>query len=316
MRRGPTWRSIAAVTLALSLCAASPAFGGEAAAADFFRAGRAAYARKDYRAAATAFDAAFREAPHAAVKYNAALAWELAREPARAADAFEAALASGQGLSAEQEKDARARLGRLEDDLARLEVAAPPGTLVSVAHLERAQAPLAAHVAAGDHELVASLPDGGERRRRVRAQVGKVTSVRFAAAAETAAGSTRTDTSADSAAAVTTVDAPSAQRASDGSALRTAGWVTIGFGGASAIAAVALGVAALDARDDWEADNTPGNQETLDRAATLRTWTNVAWVAAGTFAAAGVIMIVVAAEQDSQVTLHVGPAGGALRGAF
>ncbi|MEJ7733696.1 MAG: hypothetical protein WKG00_31435, partial [Polyangiaceae bacterium] len=79
-------------------CAPCAAHAGDSTVADdFFRAGSAAYARRDYRAAAAAFDAADREAPHAAAKYNAARAAAPAAAPARAADALQRALEAPSG---------------------------------------------------------------------------------------------------------------------------------------------------------------------------------------------------------------------------
>ncbi len=131
-----------------SLGATRPARADEASAAETFRAGAAAYARGEYRAAALAFEAAFHEQPHAAALYNAGRSWAAAGAQSRAADAYAAALQAS-GLDSAQEADSRARLEELEAALGTVQVTAPAGALVSLEHVERAPAPVLVHVTPG-----------------------------------------------------------------------------------------------------------------------------------------------------------------------
>jgi hypothetical protein len=87
---------------------------------------------------------------------------------------------------------------------------------------------------------------------------------------------------------------PPAKGPTDGdssSTTRTAAWITLGASAAFAGTAVVLGLGTLSARDAFDASgDTSASQR--DQALTLRTWTNVAWVAAGAAAVTGVVLFV------------------------
>jgi hypothetical protein len=284
--------------------AAAGADDRDAAAQEIFRAGSAAYERGEFRAAALAFEAAHREAPHAAALYNAGIAWEAAKENGRAADAYEAALGLG-GLEAGQDRDARAHLAALERMLARVEVRAPSGALVSLAHAEGRAAPVAVHVQAGAHEVRVTLVDGRALSRGVRV-----------AAAERAVVTIEAPPAIDAPALLPRVaqrpgvPAPAPAPPDEGSLpLRPIGWAALGGGVLIGGAAVALGVAALDQRDAYNASGHR-DADARDAAAGLRTWTNVAWVGAGVLALSGVVLLL-AAPSGEPVKTSV--AGGRVR---
>lgn len=72
---------------------------------------------------------------------------------------------------------------------------------------------------------------------------------------------------------------------------RTAGWVGIGAAGVFSASAVVLGLATLNARDDFSASgNTDASLR--DRALTFRTMTNVAWAAAAVSSIGGITLLV------------------------
>src|SRR5262249_18379824 len=121
-------------------------------APEFFRAAVAAYERGDYRAAAIAFDEAYRRAPRAAVRYNAGLAWEAAGALARAADAY-GAVADSPDLDEPSRSDAQGRLAKLNAQLGTVRVTDPVGELVSIAHAERVRIPCVIHLRGGEYEL-------------------------------------------------------------------------------------------------------------------------------------------------------------------
>lgn len=156
----------------------SPARADEASAAETFRAGTAAYARGEYRAAALAFEAAFHEQPHAAALYNAGRSWAAAGAQPRAADAYAAALRAS-GLDSAQEADSRARLQELEASLGSVLVTAPSGALVSLEHVERAPAPVLVHVTSGDHTAKSVLPGGQAISRTVHVNAGERVTLAF-----------------------------------------------------------------------------------------------------------------------------------------
>jgi hypothetical protein len=283
------------IAFAALVASAPPLLGGAAsagdrdkAAAEIFRTGSKAYARGEYRAAALAFEAAFREAPHAAAAYNAARAWERVSEPARAADMYEAARAIA-GLSDDEVTDATARLAALATTLGMVDITTPG--LVTVAHVARVRAPRRVHVTPGDYEVELELPDGRIDRRRVHVAAGGSVRVEIAqppptAAPEPAAATVRP--------ANTSTGRSERQEHASTSPVAVAGWVTLAGSAAVAGVSIALGVMALDARDEFDAKKW-ADQDLHDRAATLRTWTNVGWVATGVLAAVGITLLVVRA---------------------
>jgi tetratricopeptide (TPR) repeat protein len=81
---------------------------------------------------------------------------------------------------------------------------------------------------------------------------------------------------------------------------RTAGFVALGAAVALAGTATYLGISALDARDEF-VDSGETSRSAHDRAASLRTWTNVAWAGAGIMATtAGILIFVVPTHHDAQ----------------
>lgn len=280
-------------------------------ASEFFRAGEASYARGDFPAAARSFEEAHRRAPHAATLYNAGLAWELAKQPPRAADDYEAALKLG-GLSASQAADATTRLGALERGLGHINVLAPRGGTISVAHLDQAPIPLVVHVAPGEHEVRIHRRSGPDETSRVAVAVGRSSDVTFSE--EPPSPPTVTAIAAGATDAPAGPPAPRHRRAWGWAALGT----SVGLGGV----AIYLGVQALSARDTYNASDYT-DLDAYDRAASLRTWTNVFWVGAGLAAATGVVLLLGDNTQDAasapnqqRVSLGVYPGGASLTTTF
>jgi hypothetical protein len=81
-------------------------------------------------------------------------------------------------------------------------------------------------------------------------------------------------------------------------ATKTAGFVLLGTSALAAGAAIYLGVSALSARDEF-VESGETDREAHDRAATLRTLTNVAWVGAGVLAATGGVLVLVTPSQSA-----------------
>jgi hypothetical protein len=168
---------------------ASPVSADTDAAARLFRSASAAFARHDYREAAIDFEEAYRQAPHPATLFNAALAWEAASEPARAADAFAGALAE-QGLDAEQTAQGRKKLDALEQQLGVIDVAGPAGAVVTLEHVRKGRMPASIHVAPGDHELLIEAPGGARKQTAVHVAAGERQRVRLDSEAPRPAAST------------------------------------------------------------------------------------------------------------------------------
>jgi hypothetical protein len=301
-------RSCAALAFAASLaCAAASAsaqapvtMGPQAAPnpaapdpAALERDARRAYERREFAVAARGFEAVNRLAPHAALLFNAALAWEQAGDPARAADHYDVALAKG-GLDPEQLKQARARLAKLEQSLSTLSVEAQQGAAIRVDGEAAGFAPARVHVKPGDHRVEV---DDAEPQR-VTVVAAEKRALVFAARAPVAA--------------VTPPPPPQGT-----SPLRIGGWVTLGVAGVAAGAAIGLGVAAISARDDFVHGSGSTSVTLHDRAVALRTATNVTWALAGAAAITGVALHIAAPRGTAKgAALVVGPGLAAARFAF
>jgi hypothetical protein len=223
------------------------------------------------------------------------MAWEAAGELPRAADAYALALARG-GLQGAQLADAQARLATLEKTLGRIDVNSSSAAEVSLEHAQGAKAPAHVHVAAGKHEVRVTFPDGRTLTRSVEVAAGAVASI----VAEPLPAPPR---------------APPPPGPSDG-LQRTLGWVGVGAGVVFSGVAIGTGTAALSARSTFLASGDT-DRSAHDRAASLRTWTNVAWAAAGVTGIAGITLVVTGwSKPRTSGYLRLEPGGLAAGGSF
>jgi tetratricopeptide (TPR) repeat protein len=251
----------------------------EAAAAEQFRAAAEAYARGEFRTAARAFEQAHRLAPRGPTILNAARAWEAAKVPAAAADAYEAALEIG-GLTEAEATLAREHLTALEPGLAVLSVDGPSRCVVSVAHRERSALPTRIHLAPGAHSLTADFANGRSEVRRLELSKGETKSLVLQAPARTwQPRSPKAE--------------PRSSRASASSGQSTLGWVLMGVGVAASGAAIYFGVTALDARDSY-ANSGRRDEDAYDRAKRFRLLTNLAWASAAAAGGTGLFLVLTA----------------------
>ncbi len=283
-------RALSSLVVALAL-SSGQAFASEdpESAARFFKAGKAAYARRENKAAALAFEEAYRRAPRGAAIFNAGFAWDAAGEGARAADAYAIALGRAD-LEAVDGAHARERLGQLEAVLARIEVRARAAGSLSLAHAA-ARLPATIHVEAGRHPLVVTFDDGRTTTLTVTAVAGalKIVDVEMPPPTEPR-------------------PPPPSPPRTDAPVTRTLGYVALATGVALGATAIAVGVETLSARDAWSASQET-DRSAHDRAVTLRTLTNVAWGSAAAFAGAGIVLLVASpAARTPSGALLVGPA--------
>ena len=312
----------AAVAVVVS-CSISPiAFAQEATeAADYYDQATAAFERKDFRAAALAFEEAYRLAPHGAALYSAGLAWLFADERARAADDLSRALRSDQ-LSTDQVKDATGRLQELEAGLCALVVDGPAGSRVSVVHVDRREVPARVYVEPGkSYDVRLEFPDGGSRVQSVRAKIGTV-DVRFepepVQRAPSVVGASQPS------GPVTGKGEAETARPVD-SIIPTLGWVAVGAAAVAGAGAAYSWSNALDARDDFVSSEYR-NADARDRAERWVKWTNVSLAGAGILGATGVVLLLTqpgASEQEPAadapergLQVELGPRHLAVRGSF
>jgi hypothetical protein len=298
-----------------SLLHASIAAADDQKAAEAFQRGAELYGKSDFANAAKQFEKAFAESPRGAAAYNAGLAWEAGGEPARAADAYAAALARAD-LAGAQLTDAQTRLKNLDKTLGRVEVSGPPGATVSLGHLERAALPAAVRLSPGTWPAKITFADGTTTTKAVNVTASGTTSL----VVERAASPPPPVAPAPAPAPAPVPPAPPPRETSaesgGSSPLRVAGFSAIGVGAVLGGAAIVTGVKALSARDEFDASGHT-SRDAHDRADSLRTTTNVLLVAAGVLAAGGLVLVLTAPSgAEKKTSLHVGPGSAAVRVRF
>jgi tetratricopeptide (TPR) repeat protein len=255
-------------------------------ARDKFLEASAAHERGEFEKAARLFEEAYRISPRGAVKFNAGISWDQAGDHVRAADAYEAALDMG-GLEEQQAGEARERLGALKRELGYISVDEPVGAVVSVAQVERATVPVRLHVMPGSYHVL--VEDGGRTAEQdVRVGAGEVVNVRLRLPGPPPVAS------APATKTVVPLPPPRTEHpAPHASSARTVwGWIGVGGGVALSGLAIFLGVRALEEKHAFEASGLH-DAAAHDRAASLRTWTNVAWGGAAVSGGTGLYLLLV-----------------------
>jgi hypothetical protein len=247
-------------------------------AGESFRQAQAAFARKEFAAAAAAFEQAARFRPHPAPLLNAAEAWELAEELARAAENCDAVLAMP-GLEQTFEKEARERLAKLLPKVATLRVTAPRGGLVSVDGGPPSVIPAVRRLLPGSHQVVLTRPSSGERRELVlELKAGETHAL-----AEPASRAQPPPTE-NSVPPVIREPRPEREEPAATGGVPTASWILYGGAAAGLVAASVAGVLTLRARDDFNDSPTEKSADDFDR---MKLVTNVSFAVAGVAAALG-----------------------------
>jgi hypothetical protein len=264
---------------------------------------RQAFKQERYREAALSFEAASKIRPHAVALYTAAQAWELAGEPARAADAYARALSTPK-LEDEQTARARERLEALEAELATVVVAGPDGTRVMLDDHVQLAVPARLHATPGDHTLSIEQPGGAGERRALKLEKGVLEIDLQKAESKEAAASPPPKTApvvlAEPRKVAIKVEEPR-------SPWLTVGWAATGAGLAALGGAVLLGMSAEDAEESFKASPT---RESFDHAKALETRTNVMLVVGGVLTAGGVALVVYESSKPKEQIALKGTIGG------
>jgi len=313
---------------ALLLAAAIASFAGRAHAADDdtavvdpaqearqqYQAGMQAYQAKRFVEAALHFEAAAAQKPHAVTIYTAALAWEQANRPERAADDFVRALdVPGPGLSASQTQNAHDRLTNLEKTMGTLEVIAPDGWRVQIDSNTEVNAPAHLHALPGLHVLAAQGATGPVQHRDVTLEAGKTSHVEVTPAPSPPTTAPKTEPAPD---ATEERTAAPKNGAHVYELRRVIGVGVAGVGVGALGAGAILGVSALSARDAY---NAAPSRAGYDHANALATWTDVALIAGGVLVAGGVALAIWPSPKNKSepaVSLVPTPTGALLRGVF
>lgn len=280
-----------AAALGMAICLfAGAAVADEGAAVKLSEEGSAAFEKKDFRTAATKFEAAYREAPRGAVLFNAGLSWDAAGDHPRAADDLAQALARAD-LRPQEAAQAQKRLDELRAQLGVLDVRAPAGAKLHVEHVTDGVVPRRVFVQPGPHRVEVKS-ERGSAATTVTAEAGKETPVSLDIVA------------APVSSPITPANPGPVDKPKDGSTQKLVGIILAGAGVVSAGVAVGLGLSALSARDDYEQTGFT-DRELYDKAKNLRLFTNVAWIASGVLVAGGAALYFTA-----------GPSGTAVAGRF
>jgi hypothetical protein len=289
---------------------------GEAASASaraHYNAGTKAYADKRFVEAALSFEAAAADKSSPVALYTAALCWELANVPDRAADDFARALATP-GLPADKTTQAQVRLASLEGVLGAVSVVGPEGSRVQLDANSEQAVPATMHGTGGVHTLSARAPGRPVQRRSVVLERGKTTKVDLVAEPAPPGPEDARKEPAPPAPPVLAAPPP---RATDWK--RPVGLVALGAGATLLLSGVVLGSEAIGARDAYRGAPSQGG---FDHASELQMWTNVAFVAGGVLAAGGVALVVWPSPKagpdaaPQAVRLAPAPGGLVLGGAF
>jgi hypothetical protein len=280
---------------ACAMPAAGHAASKEREAARAFDQAAELFAQGEYRRAALGFTRAFELVPHGDSAYNAALSWERANEPVRAAEAYTDAL--DRGLQGEARDDATSRLARLTQSLGFVKIKAPGAAVVRLGDRAK-EAPATFFVEPGSHEIVVIDRSGHRQSREFNVDAGEEKTVRF--------GSKNREEPQPEADTL---------RADDGNVWQTVGWAGVATGAVLAGVALYVGFQSSDARDEFNSSDRT-DVEKRDKALSLQTWTRVAWVSAGLIGGGGVVVLLVADGDSPAAPASALPHGIAIRGTF
>jgi len=304
-------------TFALLFVIASPLARADdaAEARRRYNEGKAALEEGRYREAALHFEATARLRKHGAGPYAAAMAWDKAEEPARAADNFHLALELP-GLDAKSKKEAQKRLEALQKSLGAVVVTGPEDLVVQLEGSTEASPPARLHGSPGISVLLVVRGEKVERRD-VKLAAGEVVDL------DVTDPLPEPEPEPPPPAPAPVVEEPEPEpvvEVDTGSTKtrKLIGYGAIGAGAVSAGVAVALGFKTLSARDTFEEQRT---QEAYDDAKQTRLWTNVAWAGAVVLGGVGTALVLwpekeKKGQEDSSFSLSATPTGVQLRGSF
>jgi hypothetical protein len=254
-----------------------------------YDAGTSAFAEGRFVEAALDFEAAAGEQPNAVALYTAALSWEKASVPDRAADDYARALAMG-GLPPDEGERATGRLGLLEGALgAVLVTGGTDETRVQLDANTELPTPAKLHAAAGVHTLTVRTTGRPIERISVVLTRGSATKLDLAGAQASFAP-----------AAPPALPGAQTRASAQPTPVRSAlGFAILGAGATALLAGALLGIEAQGARDAYDAAPTSIG---FDHASALQTWTTAAIVSGGILSAVGLVFVLWPASPASKPT--------------
>jgi len=281
-----------------------------------FDEGAALFADGDFPAAAEAFRRAYDIKPSWRLLYNIGQSEAAAKRHGLAMEAFEKYLSQGgDDVDEARRSEVAGEIERLRTIVGTIEVVAPEGSRVVIDDVERGETPLPGKlkVAAGvEHRieiskggqvlLARSVSVGGRENQLVEVGADGEATVPAPDGAPTDPVEGEQDEGAD-------------EDEEPMSPLSTAGWVTLGAGGAFVITGAVTGLVALSRNEQLvsacdDADGCPAGdyRDVRDKRDALATTSTVMFAVGAAAATAGVIMLVVGRGDDEEVA--VAPAAG------
>ncbi len=280
-----------------------PAADSAAEARQQYGMGTQAFQQKRYSEAALHFEAAAAFKANAIALYTAALAWDLASRPERAADAYTRSL-DVSGLDAKQTAIAKDRVSALEKSLGTVLVTAPDGWKVQLDTLTEVHAPARLHGAPGVHTLTVRIPNKPIERRDVTLEAGKVTNLELKDEPKPPPVEPEPTKVKEE---PVHAELPARVREPFWNTLRVVGVGVAGVGVAALGAGAILGTSANGAKDAYAAAPTRAG---FDHASSLETWTNVALISGALLVAGGVVLVVLPVSDRNEGRVKVGAAPG------
>ncbi|HEX8792076.1 MAG TPA: hypothetical protein VF765_14070 [Polyangiaceae bacterium] len=285
-----------AVLLVASAAQAAPSDESRARAAESFRQAQAAFERRDFAAAAAAFESAAGFAPHPAAWLSAADAWQRAGEPARAAEDCDRARAvpdladASAADHADYAHDAATCLERVRARVALVAVSGAGATAVRVDDGPEQVLPARQWIRPGRHVLtLVDLQSSRTRRLELDVHAGEERTVDATTPAPQAPPAPAPVPASSPANPVEPSAAPRRGRG-----LPTASWVAFGLAVPAAVAYGVTAVMTLQAQHDFDATPTASTRDAFYRD---RTMADVSFAVALTAAAAGVVLWLVAPDE-------------------
>ncbi len=274
--------------------------------------GTKAFSAKRYAEAALHFEAAASFKANAVALYTAALAWDLASKPERAADAYSRAL-DVPGLEAKQASVAQGRIATLEKSLGTVAVSAPdPTWRVQLDTLTEVGTPAKLHALPGVHTLSIRAPNKEIEKRDVTLEAGKTTTIELK---EEPKPPPKPDPEPVKETPEPRAPEPIPARLQNPfwTTLKVVGVGVAGAGVAALGAGAILGTSANGAKDAYDAAPSRAG---FEHASSLETWTNVALISGAVLVAGGIALVVVPIGERSDVRVGAAPGGFVVRGAF
>lgn len=284
-------RFVSALVFA-SFCVAGSAWAAPSAAdkqkaAQSFQIGNAAYAKGDFAGAAAAFEKAAFYAPHPSTLLNAAESWELAENPARAAQLCDRVLDTP-NLEPQHRQAAQKQLSRLENKIGTIVVKAPSKARIEVDdHEEREITRF--RVATGAHKVKVTDAEGEPRVQSVTVSGGETRELDFLTPPPPKPEDTK--------------PSPLVTQKRDevvqGSGPPIASWVCFGAAAAAAGVGAYFGVKTLSAKDEFDARPTTAARDDFNSA---RLATDVAIGVAAVGIAIGLVLWATASPNGKTAT--------------